>query len=230
MENTPSFAEANTWILYSDQDLLLVNTPAGLLSIPDGYHPEFPHLAQALTPLVGKLWIVHRLDKETSGVMLLARSAEAHRVLNQAFRERALHKLYHCLSAPPPAWHAQDVDLPLRINSDRAHRTRVDMENGKPARTLINVLRRGESYALLACEPATGYTHQIRAHLYHLGLWILGDTLYRPKTVNWTDSRLSANRLMLHAFEISFAHPNTGAELSFRAPYPPDFAEKINSL
>jgi Pseudouridylate synthases, 23S RNA-specific len=102
MENTPGFAEANTWILYSDQDLLVVNKPAGLLSIPDGYHPEFPHLAQALTPLVGKLWIVHRLDKETSGVMLLARSAEAHRVLNQAFRERALHKLYHCLSAPPP--------------------------------------------------------------------------------------------------------------------------------
>ena len=207
-----------------------MNKPAGLLSIPDGYHPELPHLAQALTPIAGKLWIVHRLDKETSGVMLLARSAEAHRVLNQSFRERALRKLYHCLAAPPPEWQTKDLDLPLRVNADRAHRTRVDLERGKPARTLVNVLRHGESFSLLECMLFSGYTHQIRAHLYYAGLGILGDTLYRPKGFDVCDGILQTERVMLHAYEISFAHPTTGLELSFRAPYPPDFEQKLASL
>ncbi|NMC15424.1 MAG: RluA family pseudouridine synthase [Chloroflexi bacterium] len=226
----PCFSDPQNWILYSDEDLLVVNKPAGLLSIPDGYHPELPHLAQALAPLMGKLWIVHRLDKETSGVMLLARSAEAHRVLNQSFRERALRKLYHCLASPPPEWQTKDLDLPLRVNADRAHRTCVDLERGKPARTLVNVLRHGESFSLLECALLSGYTHQIRAHLYYAGLEILGDTLYRPKGVDVFDPRLQAARLMLHAYKISFAHPTTGLELSFRAPYPPDFEQKLASL
>jgi len=226
----PGFSDPQNWILYSDEDLLVVNKPAGLLSIPDGYHPELPHLAQALAPFMGKLWIVHRLDKETSGVMLLARSAEAHRVLNRIFRERALRKLYHCLAAPTPEWHSKDLDLPLRVNADRAHRTRVDLERGKPARTLVNVLRHGESFSLLESMLFSGYTHQIRAHLYYAGLGILGDTLYRPKGVDVFDARLQAARLMLHAYEISFAHPGKGTELNFQAPYPLDFEQKLASL
>jgi len=230
MNTPPDISDPNAWILYADADLLVVNKPAGLLSIPDGYHPGLPHLAQALSPAVGKLWIVHRLDKETSGVMLLARSAEAHRQLNQSFRERALRKLYHCLAAPNPQWQSQDLDLPLRVNADRAHRTRVDLKRGKPARTLVNVLQRGESFALLECALFSGYTHQIRAHLYAAGLGILGDALYHPKALNTEDARLQAERMMLHAYEIGFKHPSSGLELSFRAPYPQDFEKKLSSL
>lgn len=230
MNNTQDLNDPRAWILYSDAELLVVNKPAGFLSIPDGYHPELPHLAQALAPVVGRLWIVHRLDKDTSGLILLARSAEAHRILNQTFRERALRKIYHCLAAPSPDWQTQDLDLPLRVNADRAHRTRVDRERGKPARTMINVLRRGENFSLLECTLFSGYTHQIRAHLYSVGLGILGDGLYRPKGFNTADSRLQAERVMLHAYEISFAHPLTGSALNFRAPYPSDFEEKLTVL
>lgn len=227
MNSTLDLSDPSAWILYADADLLVVNKPAGLLSIPDGYQPELPHLAQALAPIMGKLWIVHRLDRETSGVMLLARSAHAHRVLNQSFRERSLRKLYHCLAAPSPEWQTNDLDLPLRVNADRAHRTRVDLERGKPARTRVKVSQRGESFSLLECELFSGYTHQIRAHLYYAGLGILGDALYCPKGLDTADVRLQAPRLMLHAYEIGFAHPITGNELIFQAPYPLDFKEKL---
>ena len=228
MNRQPDFSDPRAWILYSDEDLVVVNKPAGLLSIPDGYHPQLPHLSQALAPLMGKLWIVHRLDKETSGVMLVARSAEAHRILNQSFRERALSKLYHCLAAPGPDWQTKNLDLPLRVNADRAHRTRVDLERGKPARTLVQVLKSGERFSLLECALFSGYTHQIRAHLYYAGLGLLGDSLYQPKGVDNFDERLRAERVLLHAYEIGFTHPLTGQKLSFRAPYPPDFQEKLN--
>ncbi|HOE34564.1 MAG: RluA family pseudouridine synthase [Chloroflexi bacterium] len=230
MKDHENIPDPSTWILFSDEDLLVVNKPPGLLSIPDGYQRDLPHLTQTLSPFVGKLWIVHRLDRETSGVMLLARSAEAHRILNEAFRQRALKKQYHCLAAPVPEWDFQDLSLPLRVNADRAHRTRVDFEKGKAARTLVRVLRRGSSFCLLECELHSGYTHQIRAHLYHAGLGILGDSLYRPKALTLTESSLSAPRTMLHAYEIRFAHPRTHFEMAFQAPYPPDFESKLAAL
>jgi len=230
MNSADSFPDPSTWILYVDADLVVVNKPSGLLSIPDGYHPELAHLSQALAPIVGKLWIVHRLDRETSGVVLLARNAQAHRKLNETFRQRSLQKNYRCPAAPFPSWDSQDLHFPLRINADRAHRTRVDLERGKPARTLVNVLRHGESFSLLESMLFSGYTHQIRAHLYYAGLGILGDTLYRPKGVDVFDARLQAARLMLHAYEISFAHPGKGTELNFQAPYPLDFEQKLASL
>jgi 23S rRNA pseudouridine1911/1915/1917 synthase len=92
------------------------------------------------------------------------------------------------------------------------------------------VLRRGDGFSLLECALLSGYTHQIRAHLYYAGLGILGDTLYRPKGVDVFDARLQAARLMLHAYEISFAHPGKGTELNFQAPYPLDFEQKLASL
>ncbi|NMD27220.1 MAG: RNA pseudouridine synthase, partial [Chloroflexi bacterium] len=100
MNSADSFPDPSTWILYVDADLVVVNKPSGLLSIPDGYHPELAHLSQALAPIVGKLWIVHRLDRETSGVVLLARNAQAHRKLNETFRQRSLQKNYRCFAAP----------------------------------------------------------------------------------------------------------------------------------
>lgn len=207
-------------ILYQDDDILVVNKPPGLLSIPDGYDPSLPHLKTVLEPGFGPIWIVHRLDKETSGVMALARNAEAHRVLNKAFRTHVVHKQYHGLVAPVPEWRERVIELPLKVNADRKHRTRADELNGKPARSNCKILKWFPQAVLMSIEIQTGLTHQIRAHLRSCGLALLGDTLYQAGLVC---PFIPAPRSMLHAREITFPHPTTGEAINFTAPYSDDF-------
>jgi len=202
------------WVIFIDESLVVVNKPAGLLSVPDGYNPNLPHLRSVLETFLGRLWMVHRLDKETSGLMVLARNAEVHRELNRQFREHEPIKHYLAQVAPQPAWEQFSLEAPLRINADRAHRTRVDFLKGKPARTDFLVARREKDWAELICTLYTGYTHQIRAHLYYLGLGILGDYLYQPPQFK-AAPKPTVDRMMLHASELSFTHPKTGALLYF---------------
>lgn len=204
------------WVLFTDDCLVIVNKPAGLRSVSDGYDPSLPHLRSVLEPILGRLWMVHRLDKETSGLMVLARDADSHRELNRQFREHEPIKHYLAQVAPLPSWDEICLDAPLRVNADRAHRTRVDFEKGKPSRTDFLVLRREENWAELDCWLHSGVTHQIRAHLYHLGLGILGDPLYQPPAFK-TAVKPEVNRMMLHASELTFTHPKTGAVMHFQA-------------
>jgi len=204
------------WVIFTDDSLVVVNKPAGLLSVPDGYDPSLPHLRSVLEPFLGRLWMVHRLDKETSGLMVLARDADAHRELNRQFREREPIKKYLAQVAPTPSWNEMSVDAPLKVNADRAHRTRVNFEKGRPARTDFLVRRREENWAELFCTLHTGITHQIRAHLYQLGLGILGDPLYQPPEFK-AASKPEVERMMLHASELTFTHPKTGAVMHFSA-------------
>src|SRR5512136_1995664 len=113
-------------ILYIDDVLLVINKPAGLPSLPDGYDPAAPHVRSLLEPYFGRIWIVHRLDRGTSGVLLLARSAEAHRALNTQFDQRQVRKTYHALIVGSPDWEVKTVDLPLRADVGHKHRTAVD--------------------------------------------------------------------------------------------------------
>ena len=126
-------------ILYKDEAILVIDKPAGLLSLTDGYDRSLPHLTSLLAPRFGQLWIVHRLDRDTSGVLLLARSAEAHHDLNDQFRERRVEKVYQALVTPAPAWEMTTADFPLRKDGDRQHRTVVDPQRGKPALTDFEV-------------------------------------------------------------------------------------------
>lgn len=211
--NTPANPD---WVVFMDENLVVINKPAGLLSVPDGYDPSLPHVRSVLEPILGKLWMVHRLDKETSGLMVLARDADSHRELNRQFREHEPIKRYLAQVAPVPVWNEMTIEAPLKVNADRAHRTRVDFEKGKPTRTDFVVRRREENWAELVCTLHTGITHQIRAHLYHLGLGILGDALYQPPQYK-AASKPEVERMMLYASELTFTHPKTGAVMHFTA-------------
>lgn len=207
-------------ILFEDDDLLVINKPAGLRSIPDGFNPELPYLQKVLEPVKGQLWMVHRLDKDTSGVMVLARNSEAHRILNAAFRDHEVEKSYHGLIWPVPVWTELVMEQPLLVNADRRHRTRVELSHGKPAWTYCKVLDKSAQAARVALTIKTGLTHQIRAHLREQGIILLGESLYNA---GLPEPPIPAPRIMLHAKEISLRHPKAQQTVKFSAPYPDDF-------
>lgn len=226
-------------VIFEDPSILVVNKPAGALTIRDGYFPDKPYLVRQLTLQFGPLWTVHRLDKETSGVLIFARSAEAHKRLNTQFEVRSTTKRYHLLAYGDINWQLQEVDLPLKVDGDRRHRTIVDADNGKTAHTRFQVLESlNLSVCLLEARPKTGYTHQIRAHTSAIGLQIINDHLYKAQlniTAN-VDGRnlpshsftfLPINRIALHAYSLQITHPVTNEPVIFTAPYPKDFLESL---
>ena len=216
-------------IVYADSDLLVVNKPAGLPVLPDGYNPEAPFLKGVLQAEHGPLWVVHRLDKDTSGVVVLARNAPAHRSLNIQFEKRQVSKIYHALALGNPTWESYSVNLPLRVDADRRHRTAVDAHGGKPAATDLRILERFSTCVLIEARPHTGRTHQIRVHLAAVGLPILSDSLYGDRSPD-PDATSLIDRLALHAWRLSFTHPTTGQAAVYVAAYPEDFAAAVELL
>jgi RluA family pseudouridine synthase len=225
-------------VIWSDEAVLAINKPAGLRTIRDGYDPNLPHLAGLLEAAYGRVWTVHRLDKETSGIILFARSGVAHRSLNEQFRQRETQKEYRAIVIGYPEWEKTTIALPLKIDGDRKHRTTIDHQHGKAAETGLAVLRTAEGFALLSAFPHSGYTHQIRAHLAAAGLPLLADPLYRslqPATTlqqaaEERSHSLPIRRVALHAFQLSFHHPFSGQPITLAAPYPADFAETVALL
>jgi RluA family pseudouridine synthase len=214
-------------ILFEDPHLLIINKPAGLLSIQDGYDPDLPHVRQVLEPVYGELWMVHRLDKETSGALILGRDAESHRALNRQFQERETKKVYHALVSSIPDWREKVMDQPLKPNADRMHRTRVDLANGKEAYSAFEVKKVFELGTLMEICILTGITHQIRAHLRSENLALFGESLY---DAGLPEPPLKAPRMMLHAKVLGCQHPLTGKPLEISAPYPNDFRSFLTDL
>jgi len=231
--------EANTdelTVIFSDEHIVVVDKPAGLPTLPDGYDKAAAHLAQVLAPQFGRIWIAHRLDRGTSGVMVVARTAEAHRSLNMQFDGREVRKAYHALVVGEPPWEEYAVRFPLRPDGDRKHRTVVDHGKGKPAVTHLRVLERYDAYALVEARPETGRTHQIRAHLAAIGLPLVADVLYQTlrgtasAQADWRDiGGGGLQRVALHSRLIAFDQPITGKRLQFEAPYPTDFEAALKT-
>lgn len=211
-------------VLYEDEHLLVVNKPANLAVLPDGWEPEAPYLLKLLQQRYPSLLVAHRLDKVTSGVMVFARTREAHRELNLQFERHTTGKVYHAICEGLPGWDEHTARHKLRVNVGHSHRTMVDNGRGIPAETKFTVLERFRRQALLEAIPATGRTHQIRVHAYALGFPLLGDSLYSAPAT------MLIERPALHARELSFNHPESGEKVSFSAPYPQDFAETLEKI
>ena len=210
--------------LYSDHHLFVVDKPAGLSVLPDGWEKDSQYLVKMLEEEYGKVFIVHRLDKITSGVMVFARDADTHRALNIQFEEHEAQKTYHAILEGNPKWDEKIAKHPLRSNVGHKHRTMVDDKRGKPSETRFRVIKRLEESALVEAKPMTGRTHQIRVHAYALGHPLVEDILYGAR------DRYGLPRPMLHAQSLSFIHPATNERVTFSAPHPADFEEALERL
>jgi len=226
-------------ICYQDADLLVIDKPAGLVVHPSAGHPDgtlvnaLLHHVSDLSGIGGVLrpGIVHRLDRDTSGLLLVAKHDEAHRSLSQALRQRLIRRVY--LAA---AWgHLRSerlrVEAPIaRAPSDRKRMAVV--AEGRPAATRFERLERWRAADLLRAELETGRTHQIRVHLAHIGHPVVGDRLYGPSRLpisgpnrRWAQQLAGqVPRQFLHATQLQFTHPRTGEALSFESALPPVLA------
>lgn len=210
-------------IIFQDEYIIAINKPSGLLSIPDGYTIDLPNLQSLLKKEIGPVWTVHRLDKDTSGAILFALSAPAHREMSCLFEHRKVEKNYRALVHGLKVDNRFLIDQPLRVNGDRRHRTVVDPINGKPAQTEVILQKQLDSTAIIDAFPRTGYTHQIRAHLTYHGIPIVNDALYGGNLSSLPIS-FPTDRLMLHALKISFIHPFSGQYTEISAPMPSELA------
>lgn len=209
-------------IIHEDDQILIINKPANLPVLPDGWDKEAPYLVKMLEEKYEKAWVVHRIDKITSGIIIFALTAEAHRSLNIQFEKHQVEKKYHAIVNGNPPWEEKVTKFPLRVNVGHKHRTMVDNKNGVRSETRLKVLKRKQATALVEAMPMTGRTHQIRVHLYALGYPLLGDLLYSAP-----ETDLIA-RPALHAYSLSFTHPMTNEAMTFTAPYPDDFQQALN--
>jgi tRNA pseudouridine32 synthase/23S rRNA pseudouridine746 synthase len=202
-------------LIYGDDDLLVFDKPSGLLSVPG----KDPSLWDSIRHRARQQWptaeMVHRLDKDTSGIILMALNKRAHGKLGSQFEHRQTQKSYIARVWGNVEADEGLVDLPLAVDWDNKPRQRVDYENGRAAQTQWQVIEREGAVTRLRLVPLTGRTHQLRVHMKAIGHVILGDAFYADP-----DAFAAADRLQLHAAELGFTHPTTGAPCHFTAPVP----------
>jgi 23S rRNA pseudouridine1911/1915/1917 synthase len=220
-------------ILFEDDDLLVINKPAGMVVHPGAGNQEHTLVnallshCEVLSGIGGKErpGIVHRLDKETSGCLVVAKNDTTHRELSRQFAARTVRKTYLALVAGRLRQQSGKVDAPIARHP--VHRQRMSISKtsrGRSALTEYRVVRSGAEMSLVECELHSGRTHQIRVHLHHLGHPILGDKLYAPRLAK------EFPRQMLHAWRLGFTHPRSEQSMQFEAPLPGDFAQAVEQL
>ena len=219
-------------VLYEDEDLIVINKPAGLVVHPGAGHREntlvnaLLHHFPKLSGIGGKErpGIVHRLDKETSGCLMVAKNDEAHRGLSSQFAERTVNKIYLALVAGKLRKSLGTIAEKIGRHPADRQRMSVTSRRGRVAKTDYRVIRASNEMSLVECKLHSGRTHQIRVHLHHLGHPVLGDKVYGGRFAK------TFPRQMLHAWKLGFQHPHSGEWKNFEAPLPADFQAAISSL
>ena len=202
-------------VIYEDENVLVLNKPNGMLSMVKGeYCPE--------TTLENYGLLVHRLDRDTSGVVILAKNPETQKMLRKQFQDRKTHKTYYAIVEGRPKLDEAMIDLPIARNLKRPTTFQVD-QNGKESQTYYKVVESNDKYSLLELKPKTGRTHQLRVHLKYLGHPILGDIVYGGE-----DSKKQP-RLYLHAKELEITIPGKDGNIRkvFTADLPKDFTDVL---
>lgn len=227
-------------LIYKDQDILVINKEAGMLSIPDRYDPLKPNLYSLLERKYGKVWTVHRLDKDTSGVILFALNEQAHRALSMDFEDRKVDKIYHAFvhGKPPLEEGKIEVDLTKRQDGKMLVSTR-----GKRSVSYFRIKESFQYHSLLELKLLTGRTHQARVHCQYLGCPLIVDSLYGGDEGFYVSSikrnysiskgkeeRPLISRTPLHAARLSIQHPQRGEKHSFEAEWPKDLRALHNQL
>ena len=195
-------------VIFEDKNVLVLDKPTGLLSVAKGEFCAEPTLED-----FG--FVVHRLDRDTSGVIILAKNPETKKNLSKQFQDRKAHKTYYAIVEGVPKLNEALIDLPIARNLNRPTTFKVDA-NGKEAKTFYKVIKHNEEYSLLELKPITGRTHQLRVHLKYIGTPILGDRVYGTAKAD------SNERLFLHASELEITIPD-GDRRVFKSPLPEEF-------
>jgi 23S rRNA pseudouridine1911/1915/1917 synthase len=224
-------------ILYEDDHLIVVDKPVGLLVHPSSSEKS----GTLLNGLAYHFWktsgaairpgLIHRLDRNTSGVIVVAKTPRAHRTLSKHFRERWVKKFYLALVSGRVERNTGEIDAPIGCDSKAWPHWRVmpANEGGKPAQTLYRVKRRFAAHTLLELEPLTGRTHQLRIHCNLIGHPIVGDPTY-ASTADPATAKTGLKHHLLHASRLVFRHPATNQEMSFEAPLPQVMRELVETL
>lgn len=219
-------------IIYQDEDIAVINKPKGMAVHPSAGNTEntlvnaLLYHIKDLSGINGVLrpGIVHRLDKDTSGLLVIAKNDAAHKNLAEQIKQKTAFREYTALTSGNIKQDSATICAPIgRHKTDRLKNAVV--KNGKEAVTHISVLKRYEGYTLISCRLETGRTHQIRVHMKHFGNPIVGDKIYGTKKIE-----LSKNGQLLHATRLGLKHPKTNEEMLFYAPLPQDFANILSKL
>lgn len=229
-------------VLHADESLVVVNKPAGLLSIPDRYDLTLPSVKTLIREQFGSAYVVHRLDRETSGVMLMPLTPEAHKLLNDQFEHHTVIKTYEAIVSGIVDRDEMTIDIPITPDTRRKGLMKPSAK-GKEARTILRVLERFRLATHVECDLITGRQHQIRVHCSAIGHPLLVDSDYgtssefllssikrRYNVRKGETERPLIDRLTLHARRISFDHPTTGERMTIEAPPPKDFAATLQVL
>ncbi len=229
----PTILPLNATTVFEDDEILVLDKPSGLLVLPDRYDPSIPNLYELLSGRYGRIFVVHRIDKETSGLIVFAKTEQSHQLLSQQFEGRRAEKLYAAICIGATEDSGGVIDAPIAESSRKKGMMRIDPKGGKEARTEYTVVEHFAEYMLVEAKLLTGRTHQIRIHLSSIHLPILGDDMYgggdgfylsavkpgyRPKE----EEKPLLSRVALHARRLTIVHPGTGKQLVFESDLPKD--------
>ncbi|MGH6760640.1 MAG: RluA family pseudouridine synthase [Phyllobacterium sp.] len=201
-------------VIHRDGDILVLDKPSGLLSVPGRDPALADSLATRVQEQFPRAFMINRLDKDTSGIVLMSLNKKAHAIIASQFEQRTTEKSYVAVVWGRVDSESGHIDLPLAIDPHNKPRHRVDHENGKPAQTGWSVMDRTANATRLRLHPLTGRTHQLRVHMKAIGHPILGDEFYAEG-----EALTAADRLLLHAEKLSFRHPD-GRDVTFTIPCP----------